>query len=64
MKKNNKNGFFSRSFLRKSINVILISALSITLWEIVQKQIAYRESKVTYKMIQEEKNNTDNIQGN
>lgn len=62
MKKNNKSGFFSRSFLRKSINVILISALSITLWEIVQKQIAYRESKVTYKMIQEEKNNTDNIQ--
>lgn len=62
MKKNKKGGFFSRSFFRKVINVILISALSITLWEIGKKLLAYEESKVAYKLIQEEKNSTENIQ--
>ena len=62
MKKNKKGGFFSRSFFRKVINVILISALSITLWEIGKKLLAYEESKITYKLIQEEKDSAENIQ--
>ena len=62
MKKNKKGGFFSRSFFRKVINVILISALSITLWEIGKKLLAYEESKIAYKLIQEEKDSAENIQ--
>ena len=44
--------------LKNFLNVILISVLSISLWEIGQKQWEYYKDKETYDIIQEEKNQT------
>ena len=44
--------------LKNFLNVILISVLSISLWEIGQKQWEYYKDKETYDIVQEEKNQT------
>ena len=47
---------------RKIINVIMISALSISCWEIGKKQLLYLESQTKYKKVIEEKTQVNNIQ--
>ena len=60
--KDKKDGRKRRLLIRKLLNVILISSLSISCWEIGQKQIAYNKSAVTYNKIEKEKNNTEDLQ--
>lgn len=60
--KDKKDGCKRRLLIRKLLNVILISSLSISCWEIGQKQIAYKQSTVTYNKIDKEKNNTEDLQ--
>ena len=60
--KDKKDGRKRRLLIRKLLNVILISILSISCWEIGQKQIAYKQSTVTYNKIEKEKNNTEDLQ--
>ena len=47
---------------RKIINVIMISVLSISCWEIGKKQLLYLESQTKYKKVIEEKTQVNNIQ--
>ena len=47
---------------RKIINVIMISVLSISCWEIGKKQLLYLESQTKYKKVIEEKAQVNNIQ--
>ena len=60
--KNKKDGRKGRLLIRKLLNIVLISALSISCWEIGKKQISYKKSTTTYNKIETEKNNTDNLQ--
>ena len=60
--KSKKGGFNSRSFIKKTLNVILIAFISICLWEIGKKQYAYKKNINSYKQIQQEKEETPNIQ--
>ena len=60
--KDKKDGRNRRLLIRKLLNVILISILSISCWEIGKKQIAYKQSTVTYNKIEKEKNNTEDLQ--
>ena len=48
--------------IRNCINVLLISSLSIGLWEIGQKQWNYFKDKQKYQLVQEEKNQNISIQ--
>ena len=59
--KDKKDGRNRRLLIRKLLNVILISILSISCWEIGKKQIAYKQSTVTYNKIEKEKNNTEDL---
>ena len=60
--KNKKDGRKGRLLIRKLLNIVLISALSISCWEIGKKQLSYKKSTTTYNRIETEKNNTDNLQ--
>lgn len=60
--KDKKGGRKGRLLLRKAIRTILIVILSISCWEIGKKQISYKKSINTYNKIEQEKNNTDNVQ--
>jgi sortase B len=60
--KDKKGGRKRRLLIRKLLNVVLIATLSISCWEIGKKQIAYKQSAVTYNKIETEKNNTDDLQ--
>ena len=57
----NKGGFNSRLF-RKALKVVLISVLSISCWEIGKKQLSYKKSTTTYNKIEQEKNDTGDMQ--
>lgn len=59
--KNKKGGRKCRLLIRKVLNVALIATLSISCWEIGKKQIAYKQSTVTYNKIEKEKNNTKDL---
>jgi len=50
-----------RKKLKKCMNCILISVLSISCWEVGKKQVNYIESSVTYNTVQSEKDKFDNI---
>lgn len=60
--KNKKNGLKIRSFFRKIATYLLIGTLSISCWEIGKKQLAYKDSNITYTHIKKEKNNSNNLQ--
>jgi sortase B len=60
--KNKKGGRKCRLLIRKILNVALIATLSISCWEIGKKQIAYKQSAVTYNKIEKEKNQTKDLQ--
>lgn len=60
--KDKKDGLYGRLLIRKLLNIVLISALSISCWEIGKKQLSYKKSTITYNKIETEKNNTDNLQ--
>jgi sortase B len=60
--KNKKGGRKCRLLIRKILNVALIATLSISCWEIGKKQIAYKQSAVTYNQIEKEKNQTKDLQ--
>lgn len=62
MKNKSKKGGFNSRLFRKTIKTVLIITLSISCWEISKKQISYKESINTYNKIEQEKNNTDNVQ--
>ena len=47
--------------LKNIINVILIAVLSISLWEIGQKQWEYYKAKKTYEEVQNEKTRSNDI---
>lgn len=47
---------------RKYLNVILISSLSISCWEVVKKQTQYIENHIEHKKILEEKGEIEDIQ--
>ena len=48
--------------INKILNIILISVLSISLWEIGKKQVGYVQSRITYQNIRKEKEQHNNIQ--
>ena len=60
--KDKKDGRKRRLLIRKSLNIVLIAVLSISCWEIGQKQISYKKSVTTYNKIEKEKNNTEDLQ--
>jgi sortase B len=60
--KNKKGGRKCRLLIRKILNVALIATLSISCWEIGKKQIAYKQSAITYNKIEKEKNQTKDLQ--
>jgi sortase B len=60
--KNKKGGRKCRLLIRKILNVALIATMSISCWEIGKKQIAYKQSAVTYNQIEKEKNQTKDLQ--
>lgn len=62
MKNKKKGGKKCRLFIRETIKVILIAALSISCWEIGKKQCSYKENISTYNKIEQEKNNAENMQ--
>ena len=62
MKNKDKGGLKGRLLIRKIIRTTLIVTLSISCWELGKKQFAYKQNAITYKKIEQEKNNTDNIQ--
>jgi sortase B len=61
MKNSKKGGRKYRHFFKTIINVILISFISICLWEMLQKQIEYNKNNECYDQIQQEKHETKNI---
>lgn len=60
--KNKKGGRKGRLLIRKALRVALIATLSISCWEIGKKQVAYKQSTVTYNKIEKEKNQTKDLQ--
>lgn len=62
MKNNKKDGRRRRLLFKKAIKIILIATLSISCWEIGKKQISYKKSTIAYNKIEQEKNNTENLQ--
>ena len=48
--------------IRNFINVILISSMSIGIWEIGKKQWLYHKDKQNYNLVQEEKENSGDMQ--
>lgn len=59
--KNKKDGRKGRLLIRKLLNIVLISVLSISCWEIGKKQLSYKQSIATYNKIEKEKNNTKDL---
>ena len=47
---------------RKYLNIILISSLSISCWEVGKKQVSYIENRIEHKKVVEEKEKAKNIQ--
>ena len=62
MKNKKKKGGRKGRLLRKLLNVVLISTLSISCWEIGKKQFSYKKSTTTYNKIEQEKNDTGDVQ--
>lgn len=60
--RNKKDGKNRRLLFKKMLNIVLISVLSISCWEVGKKQFSYKKSAVTYNKIETEKNNTKNLQ--
>ena len=60
--KDKKGGRKGRLLICKALRVVLIATLSISCWEIGKKQIAYKQSAVTYNKIEKEKNQTEDLQ--
>ena len=48
--------------INKILNILLISILSISAWEVGKKQVSYVESRMTYQNVQKEKEQFKNIQ--
>lgn len=60
MKKGNKKKRVKKT-LKKVINIMLISVMSICSWEVFKKQYAYYNNYKTYNQAQEERDNSDGI---
>lgn len=58
MKKERKKKKVKRT-IKKAINIVLISVISISSWEICKKQYAYYNNYRTYNQVQKEKDNTE-----
>ena len=61
MNNNKKGGRKYRHFFKTIMIVILISFISICLWEMLQKQIEYNKNNECYGQIQQEKREAKNI---